>query len=583
MNMIQKLRILLSRREKKVLFILLLVSIFVSFLETFSISLVMVFATVATNFTLVKNNKYYVYFYKFLNCSSPEGFVILLGFLLMGFYIFSGSLIALFTYTMSRFSQGRFKHFAFKFFQNYLNFRYKDFTANNSSTISKVVFTDASNITQILDSFLIICAEGLTVTFIYVSLLIVNWKMTFVLTVLLCLKIFFIIKTFSRKLTEIGKKNEKLSILLSRTFTESFWNFKLIKLFANEKPILKKFDKICSGSVKARTLNTMLQNVPRIFLETIGFSILISIIIYVVYFYNSANGVIPIVSMYAFAFYRFLPSVNKMISSYNRIAFCRHSFDSIQKYLAYDLEELGNEKIKFEKNIELKNISFEYDVKNKILDKVNITIKKGERTAFIGESGAGKSTIIDILMGLYRPARGQLFIDGHRLNESNLRSWRCEIGYIPQQIYLFDGTVSQNVVFSREYDEKKVIEVLKRANIYDFLLTQDGINTKVGEGGIRVSGGQKQRIAIARALYSDPEILILDEATSALDNETEEQIMNEIYSLNRDKTLIIVAHRLSTVQRCENIYRIENGKVELVNDLYSLYKTDRSIFVPKQV
>ena len=575
MTMIGKLRKLLSKRDKKFIILLLLASIFVSFLETFSISLVMVFAGLATNFDLIFKNRYSNFAYNFLGCSSPAQFVIIIGFCLIAFYFFRGTVISAFTYAMNRFSQGRFKYFAFKFFQKYLNFKYKDFTANNSSTINKVIFTDAAQLTQILTAILTISAETLTVIFIYLTLLFVNWKMTAVLTVVLSIKVFFIIKTFSNRLAEAGKRMNKLSVEMSRTFGESFGNFKIIKLLSNEKPILKRFDNATSSLVKANTINAVLQNTPRLLLETIGFSLLISVIIYILYMYNDVSHIIPVLSMYAFAFYRFLPSVNKMISEYNRLIFCKHALDSVQDFLMYDTEELGNGQIDYNENIELKDVSFSYDAKNEILQKSNLIIPKGQRVAFVGESGAGKSTMVDVIMGLYRPSEGGMYIDGEKVDEKNVRSWRFQIGYIPQQIYLFDGTIAENVVFGRVYDEQKIIESLKKANIYDYLLTQDGIHTKVGEGGIKISGGQKQRVAIARALYSDPQVLVLDEATSALDNETETKIMNEIYSLNRDKTLIVVAHRLTTVEKCDKIYRIDKGKVELVNDLYALYNKKR--------
>ena len=583
MNMFGKLRVLLSKRDKKILGLLLLVSCFVSFLETFSVSLIMVFASVATNFDIVFKNKYFNFVYKIFGCSTPGNFVILIGFLLIGFYIFRGVISALFIYAMSKFAQGRFKYFAFKFFQNYLNFKYEDYTANNSATISKVIFTDANQITAILSSLLIVFSEALTVLFIYGALVIVNWKMTAILTVLLSIKVLFIIKAFSSKLAEAGKKSNQLNVELGKTFSESFWSFKLIKLFSNERRVLRRFDNATSGIVKANTLNMMLQSSPRLLLETMGFSLLISIILYVVYMYNDASSIIPVVSMYAFAFYRFLPSVNKILGGYNQIIFCRHGLDSIQNYLMYDLEDLGNDSVEFNNSISLKNLSFQYTEKSKVLDKANVVLKKGQRTAFIGESGSGKSTIVDIIMGLYTVKEGQIFIDDQQLNSRNVKSWRNKIGYVPQQIYLFDGTVGENIVFGREHNEQKVIDVLKKANIYDFLLTQDGMNTRVGEGGVMLSGGQKQRIAIARALYSDPAVLILDEATSALDNQTEEKIMQEVYRLNRDKTLIVVAHRLSTVERCDVIYRIEKGKVSLVNDLYAIYNKPSVQVKSKQV
>lgn len=217
--------------------------------------------------------------------------------------------------------------------------------------------------------------------------------------------------------------------------------------------------------------------------------------------------------------------------------------------------------MEFEREIRLQNVTFEYENHKPVFENLNLTLKKGQKVAFIGESGSGKSTLVDILIGLYKPKSGEIFIDETRLSLENLKNWRRKVGYIPQSVYLFDGTVAENVVFGREYNESKIKEVLKLANVYDFLQKKEGLFTKVGEGGVMLSGGQKQRIAIARALYGDPEILVLDEATSALDNETESKIMEEIYEVSQDKTLIIIAHRLSTIEHCERIFRIKEGGV----------------------
>lgn len=240
------------------------------------------------------------------------------------------------------------------------------------------------------------------------------------------------------------------------------------------------------------------------------------------------------------------------------------SLDLIHNDLMYDGETLGDKKISFNKTIELKNIYFGYSENKIVLKDINLDIKKGEKIAFIGPSGSGKSTLVDIIIGLYRPISGQIFVDNSIIDESNIKDWRKKVGYIPQSVYLFDGTVAENIAFGKEFDEKNIKEVLEKAKILDFLEThQDGIHTFVGEGGIKLSGGQKQRIAIARALYQEPEILVLDEATSALDEEIEKEIMDEIYEISQNKTLIIIAHRLSTINRCEKVYKIENRKLVL--------------------
>jgi ABC-type multidrug transport system fused ATPase/permease subunit len=234
------------------------------------------------------------------------------------------------------------------------------------------------------------------------------------------------------------------------------------------------------------------------------------------------------------------------------------SIDIVDEELKITQENLASKIVKFNQKIELINVDFSYQEKT-VLKNITLTINKGEKIAFVGESGAGKSTLVDLIIGLYKPNKGQVKIDGTLLDESNLQNWRSQIGYIPQQVYLFDGTIADNVCFGRELNETLLEKVLKQANIFDFLQTKQGVNTLVGEGGIQLSGGQKQRVAIARALYGQPEILALDEATSALDDKTEKIIMDEIYRVSENKTLIIIAHRLSTVKHCDKIFKIEGG------------------------
>jgi ATP-binding cassette subfamily B protein/ATP-binding cassette subfamily C protein len=217
--------------------------------------------------------------------------------------------------------------------------------------------------------------------------------------------------------------------------------------------------------------------------------------------------------------------------------------------------------VAFTKSIRGEGLWFRYIKGGDVIKDISLEITRGEKIAFVGESGSGKTTLVDLLIGIYRPVQGQLYIDDVLIDHSNIRSWRNKIGYIPQSIYLFDGTVAENVVFGSDFDETNVIQALKKAKIMDFLETKDGINTRVGEGGIQLSGGQKQRIGIARALYNDPDVLVLDEATSSLDDETEAQIMDEIYDVSGHKTLIIIAHRLSTVERCDRRIVLNNGTV----------------------
>ena len=302
---------------------------------------------------------------------------------------------------------------------------------------------------------------------------------------------------------------------------------------------------------------------PRLFLETTGFSLVVLLLVVLLYLNQfNVSYILPTLSLFVLALYRLLPSVNRIVHGYNTLMYYHKSIDIIAKELDTTQENLKNEVVKFNHKIELMNVDFSYQEKA-VLENISLTINKGEKIAFVGESGAGKSTLVDLIIGLYQPSQGEIRIDDIMLDASNLQNWRSQIGYIPQQVYLFDGTIADNVCFGRELKQTFLEKVLKQANIFDFLQTKQGTGTLVGEGGIQLSGGQKQRVAIARALYGQPEILVLDEATSALDDKTEKQIMNEIYQASQDKTLIIIAHRLSTIDGCNRVFKIKNGSLNM--------------------
>jgi len=265
--------------------------------------------------------------------------------------------------------------------------------------------------------------------------------------------------------------------------------------------------------------------------------------------------------MYALALYRILPAIHRVLQEINGIVYSEETLIRVYENIRQPVETEGNTTVNFNHSIRLENICFKYMTGSEVLSGISLEIKKGEKIAFTGESGGGKSTLIDIITGIHKPHSGTVYIDDVALNDENIRSWRKKIGYIPQGIYLFDGTVAENVCFGSVPDEEKLIIALKKANIWEFLSLKNGIETRVGDGGIQLSGGQQQRICIARAIYNEPDVLVLDEATSALDNETEQKIMDEIYNVSANKTLIVIAHRLTTVERCERRLIINNGRI----------------------
>jgi ABC-type multidrug transport system fused ATPase/permease subunit len=560
-SILKKLKVILTKKDKKYLIFLFLFSLLIAVIETIGISAIMPFISVATDFSIIETNSIYSEIYNFLEFETQKSFVISFGILLIFFYIFRGVINITFIYFLNKFTQGRYHLLAYRLFQNYLGMPYKEFTSKNSSDLTKTVVNEATNLTQLISSSLFLFSELSVLVAIYSIMLYVNWKITLVLTVVLLLNGILMLKTISTRIRKAGVIRADLQKKFYEIVNRSFGNFKFIKLRSNEEEILKEFGVASYGFSNAKKVNATLNQVPKYFLEVIAFSIVVSIVTYLVYQYDDIASILSMVMMFVVALYRLMPSVNRITSSYNQILFLIKSLDIVHNDLMFDTEKLGKEKIELREKIELENISFHYEIGKDVLKEINLEIDRGEKVAFVGESGSGKSTLVDLITGLYKPTSGKVLLDGVELSEENVVSWRREIGYIPQSVYLFDGTVSENVVFGLDVDVNRVDEVLKQARIYEFLQTKEGRDTLVGEGGVKLSGGQKQRIAIARALYSNPSILVLDEATSALDTETETAIMNEIYEVSKGLTLLIIAHRLSTIEKCEKVFKLDSGNL----------------------
>ncbi|WP_457608461.1 ATP-binding cassette domain-containing protein [Nitratifractor sp.] len=563
MEALRKLNALLGRRDKQFLLALLFFSVVISLIETIGISAIMPFISVASDFSTIHSNSYFQKIYTWLGFSKESDFVIAFGIVLIGFYLFRSAANLVYFYLLARFSKGRYHLIAYRLFENYVGMPYGHFIARNSSELSKAIINEAQNLTQLISSILFMFSEVFIVLLIYGMFLYVNWKITLLLTLILALNALFMTQTISKIIKRQGISREAFQRRFYEVINQVFGNFKMIKLRGNEEKIMERFAEASYGFARANIIHETLTHFPRLFLEAIGFSMIAFIVVYMVYKYQTdIAGTLGLLSMFVLGLYRLMPSVNRILSSYNQILFYRRSLDIVHNDLFYEVEDLGDEPIEFRREILLDDIWFAYEEGKPVLRGIDLKICKGEKIGIVGESGSGKSTLVDLLIGLYRPQKGKILVDGVELDERNIKSWRRKIGYIPQNIYLFDGTVAENVAMNEPIDEQRIIEVLEQARIWDFLEKQHrGIHTQVGEGGLKLSGGQKQRIAIARALYTDPEILVLDEATSALDGETEEEIMKEIYRIGRQKTLVIIAHRHSTLEGCGTIYELEAGRV----------------------
>ena len=557
---IRKFYSLISVRHRVYWAFLLLLTIGFSLVETLGISAIMPFITIASNPAMLDSGNYKKAF-DFFGIPHKETFILYFGIAIIIFYLFRAIYSITHTYLINRFSMAINNFFSSRLFTIALSMPYRLYVQKNSGELIGIINSESRQVSSLVMNLLQFFTELFTIALIYALMLVVNLRMTLVLTAGLAAIVLVFLYTLISKNKSLGKKRAESSQRSYRVLLEAFGNYKFVRLKGNKNELASSYVTAMRETTRTSVTSNTLSVMPKSILESIGFSLLISVVIYILTKHSDASMVIPIVSMYALALYRILPSINRLLGYVNNIAFMHHSLDLLDDAMHLPVETEGDEPVSFSESISLSNVSFTYATGSEVIENACITIHKGEKVAVTGESGSGKSTLIDLIIGIHKPSAGTITIDGKPLSEQNIRAWRSKIGYIPQSIYLIDGTVGENVAYGSEVIEEKVTTALKKANIWDFLLTKEGIHTKVGEGGIQLSGGQQQRIGIARALYDDPELLVLDEATSALDNETEEKIMNEIYSASENKTLIVIAHRLSTVERCNRSIRLDNGKI----------------------
>ncbi|EOH1932837.1 TPA: ATP-binding cassette domain-containing protein [Campylobacter coli] len=560
--MLKKIFFILSKEDKKFLFSLLLFSVFISFIESFAISLVMPFITLASDFSYFDKNKYLIQLKDYLALPVFE-IIVYFGLVLIIFYVLRALLNSYYFHLLARFSKGRYHAIAYKVFAKFLNTDYENFTQKNQSEILKSITGEVYNLSTMISSFLLMMSEIFVVLLLYTLMLLVNYKITLFLSLFMVINAFILIKVLSPIVKKAGLKREEAMKNFFEILNTNLNNFKLIKLKTKEDGVLNLFKTQSEIFARANITNESVSAMPRIYLEGVGFCVLVFIVVFLVFKNQSdISGILATISIFVLALYRLMPSANRIITSYHDLLYYRSSLDIIYQILKQKEESLGEEKIDFDKELKLENLTFGYKDKKNLFTCLNLSIKKGEKIAFIGESGCGKSTLVDIIIGLLSPREGRVLLDENELNMKNVKNYRQKIGYIPQNIYLFNDSIAKNISFGDEVDEEKLQRVIKQANLEHFVKNlPQGVQAKVGDGGSNLSGGQKQRIAIARALYLDPEILVLDEATSALDTESEARIMDEIYKISKDKTMIIIAHRLSTITRCDSIYRLENGKL----------------------
>ena len=564
--MFKKIKKLFSKEEIKKLLGITVFSIIISLSEVVGLSTIVPFMAMVTNQNIIFENKYLKVIYNFFNFESTKNFIFYFGITIVIIFLIKNILNIFFNYVLVSFTRNNYYKFTNRLMNNYLKYSYQNFVKKNSNDLIKNITIEANWVVVLIQNCLMMVSEICVVVFIYIVMLYIDFKITLFVSIFMGINILLIKYFLINKVKKWGKDRFDATQEYYQIIGSTFGNYKFIKLQSDDKSILNNFKTSCKKYTEVDKKYTFVQPVPRLILEFLGFSIVVVLIIFSVMMYdeNGLAKIMPVISVFFIGLYRILPSVNRIINYYQVVVFYKKSLDIIAEELESEIENIENNPIEFNKKIELKDICFEFEKGKEVLKNINLNIFKGEKVAFVGESGSGKTTLVDLITGLYKPKNGSIYLDNIKLEDKNIGYWRQSIGYIPQEVYLFDGTIADNVVFNREYNEERLVNSLKKARIWEFLKKKEGIKTIVGDRGIMLSGGQKQRIAIARALYDNPEVLVLDEATSALDNETEEEIMKEIYDVSKDRTLIIVAHRLTTLKDCDRIFVISNGGIERI-------------------
>lgn len=465
--------------------------------------------------------------------------------------------------------------------KQYTHKPYVFYLGSSSGEIMRIIVDDTSMTSGLLVSLLQFYMELVVGVALAITIFIINPLIASVLSVTLLLELFLIAHIMKPKIKRLSVRFLQGKSSVNKWILQAMQGIKSIKVSHTEDFFEKKYNKYALKVVSAERKNQTYSKLPQLFIEAVTIAVMLGVILILLMSGTELADILPALSALVIAAMRLLPSINKITTGINTVVYNEPALDNVIKNLHSKddnvvIEKIirekntQNQKISFENKIWLKNIHFSYPDNNiKILKNANMEILSGQSVGIVGTSGAGKTTAVDIILGLLKPQKGQVLVDGVDI-ESNMESWLSHLAYIPQQIFLIDDTIKANVAFGLDdtkVDEDKIWNALQEAQLEQFVKTlPNGIETPIGEAGIRLSGGQRQRIGIARALYHEPDILFFDEATSALDGETEAAIMESINHLKGKKTLVIIAHRLTTIEHCDVVYKVEDGQIVRLND-----------------
>lgn len=566
---------ILNHREKLQVTAIFLLMVLGAGIETLGIGLIPPFVNLLSQPELVQKNQHLLWLYKTTGMNSTQEFMIWLTIGLIGIYAFKNVYLSFLTYVQYRFLFSKQITLSRRLFSSYL---YSSYTFHLQRNPAELIRNLSAEVLLMFNNVLIpgivLLAEVMVATFVTVLLIVIEPVASIVAVGVIGTATLGFYRLIRQRAGNLGKERQYHAGKMIQWVNQGLGGVKEVKVLGREKFFVNAFDEHCTEYARSSQYIQIVNALPRLFLESVAVIAILLIVVVVLVQGRDMQSVLPTLSLFAIAAFRLMPSANRILASLTTIRYYGHSVDVIYNDLV-SLENVANipaktstnteTTIHLNKSIELKNVHYQYpNAKEPSLNGISLSIPKAHSIGFVGSSGAGKTTIVDVVLGLLTPSEGEILVDGENI-QNNIDGWQRQIGYIPQSIYLSDDTIRCNIAFGmpkEQIDEQKVWSAVEAAQLKELIDSlPEKLDTLVGDRGIRLSGGQRQRIGIARALYPDPKVIIMDEATAALDNETEREFSKALERFSGEKTIITIAHRLTTVKNCDRLYLIEKGKI----------------------
>ncbi|MBR6258166.1 MAG: ABC transporter ATP-binding protein [Lachnospiraceae bacterium] len=577
-DIVRKLNYIMTARQKRMYVLVAFIAFIGSLCELIGVAAALPFFESVMTPEGMESKWYTALIVKIMG--TDERFVIMrvTGLSIIAVYLIKNLYLMFSSYVQAWYSTGVQRDLSIRLTRALLNSSYTYHLNVNSSILIRSISQDVVGVFGIFFYLFRVFAELFTIGAISIYIISLDPLLAVSLVGILGSCMMILIFGLKKLVRYFGKIGQECDGKMLQYLSQAFNGIKEIMVKKREDYFADSFSEACSLSAKAAKRNNFLNVIPVNIYEFVCVGGLLGVVMFRLQFVNDIGVYMTKLATVALAAFRLFPAVGRLTTNLNAIIYNRPRLDTIYEMIKEtengehsdkntEAAESGDDLQEWRDALEVKNISWHYPSRNEnVLENLSITVNKGESVALIGPSGAGKTTLADVILGLLKPQKGTVSLDGVDVYE-HTRSWAKVIGYVPQAVYLTDDTIRANIAFGiypKDINDEKIWKVLEEAQLADYVRSlEKGLDTMVGERGVRLSGGQRQRIAIARALYDDPQILVLDEATSALDNDTETAVMEAIDSLHGSKTMIIVAHRLSTIRNCDKIYEIKNGKAIL--------------------